>query len=195
MTLQEVKDRVLSILDENTPANSGLLNDVAEKPIEQTITSCLNPAWRELVLLAPVHLLPQKTETTQTSGVTPSIAVPSGLIRVTLVRAASWTKPARIILEDDPMYEVQFNEFARGSKNKPVAVLKDSSIDLFTCLESDSCTIRYVGDVDFEDQVSDIIQPAISEAFCFCVAAYVYAVLNDTNMAALMEAKRNALLG
>ena len=194
MKKQDIIEKVMTLLDENTPANSGLLNDVEEKPVEQIILSCLDPAWRELVMLSPVHLLPQKEVSSSTTSVTPSISIRTDLLRIVWVKADSWNRPARLILEDDPLYDMQFNEFTRGTKHKPIAVLRDTKVDLFICSESDNCKMNYVAMVDFSDEDSDLIPTTIADAYCLGVAAFVYAVLNENTLVQLMEGKRNALL-
>ena len=195
MKYTEIIDRVKSILDEQTPFDSGLLIDTVEKPINVLISACLYPAWREVVMAAPLQLLPVST-LVGSEGVS-SLSTPIDYIRFVSMSSDAWANSVNVYYEPTSREaEKQRYTHLAATASKPIVVSDAGSFKGFPVMTgTKKLTMRYVASVVFdEDSASDIMTEYIGDAFCYNVAALVYAILGQKAIHDIIIEKRDALL-
>lgn len=195
MTYAEIIERVKSILDEQTPFDSGLLVDTVEKPINVLISSCLAPAWREVVMTAPTQLLPV-TSADGSNGLQ-FISTPADYIRFISMSCDGWARGVNLYYDPASKEALKQNyTYSAATISKPIVVADAGGFKGFPKPGSDKkLTLRYVAYITFsEDVITDIMTEYIGDPFCYNVAALVYAITNQKDLHDIMINKRDALL-
>ena len=100
------------------------------RPIDSYINAQMPQAANEMLRVMPIALLryvdPQrKTCTPDTDdNRIGSIALPTDFLRLHTLRMKGWARPVHIAYkENDPEYTLQFNEWTRGTKQKPAVTI------------------------------------------------------------------------
>lgn len=98
------------------------------------VRNLLPEAYRSVVRTAPREELPCKTYETDTEGDTPVIKMPEKFDRIARVITDAWDYPvAEVSGVGTVQYELQGNEYSRGTTDKPVVIeLSDEKIRLFS---------------------------------------------------------------
>lgn len=195
MTFTEIIDRVKSLLDEQTPFDSGLLVDTQEKPINTLIEACLSPAWKGIVMAAPIHLLPHQTASGETGSQT--VEIPAGFIRFLSIGCESWQAKAYVYYEPQSKQALKQKYTSTAATiSKPIIVAQEGAFKAYPAPTAlNKLTLAYVPALVFNpDTIGDIVEDVIADPFCYNVAALVYAILMQKDLHDIMLEKRDALL-
>lgn len=201
---REIENRVLVKLEEYSPygeqAEQTLLagGDVMDeqKPIYSYIHQHLEEAANEMLLTLPLHRL--NYEQTSISG-TPdnmdnrvgSISLPGDYLRLHTLRMHDWTRPVhKVMREGDAGYVLQFSEWTRGTKQKPVVVETNDRLYYYSV---DAGTVHkveqflYIPQFDrgqvYDDQVAEAIALHCARKVCevFGMTEQITIFTNETN--------------
>jgi hypothetical protein len=130
MTEYDVSDLVTEVkmvLDQNR-TSTALQSDVDTLSLDAMIEGRLLDAIQTVEMKAPVYMLTDPATlspnqlTTQTSGVK-TVNLPTNFMRLISVRCSDWSRNAKIITDDDPLYAQQGGPGGKGNKQRPVAAL------------------------------------------------------------------------
>lgn len=185
MTVTELQEGVLRRIDEAAAAEYGGL--ASRYPIAEF----LREATRELLLTAPVRLLPQRdfstAEIVAAGDGSGTVALPGDFLRLAAFRLRGWLRPVfETIGTEDPRYARQLNPVTRGGPAKPVAaLLRDTQgvrlqwFSLPPGIRPVIAQALYVADL-----APEVLPDTLSEPLCWLAASLVLAVTNESNAAA-----------
>jgi hypothetical protein len=163
-----VKD-IRIILDQNQISSQLIaVSDIDTLSVNEIIKSKIAVAARVIETNAPISMLDGITlgsEETQSDGTIKtsytiawksaigigmgSILLPDDFMRLIVFQMSDWNKPATIITEDDPKYEMQSSRYpgVRGCPQKPIAaiVLRSGglTLELYSCTAGSSVTVKH----------------------------------------------------
>lgn len=132
MTRSQIINKVKKKMNEISPYDSG---DIVNNTL---VDDMLDESNRTILLIAPVHLLPvtsaEISTGTSIDDKTGYINLPSDYIRFVELKMKDWEKSVvHPITENDPVYRLQKNPFARGDYKSPVVVLVgDKKIEYYS---------------------------------------------------------------
>lgn len=184
MTIPELQDGVLRRIDEAAAAEYDGL--ASRYPIEEF----LREATRELLLTAPLRLLPQRdfstAEIVAAGDGSGTVALPKDFLRLASFRLKGWLRPvSETISTEDPAYSRQLNPVTRGGPAKPVAaLLRDTGgrwlqwFSLPMGIEPSIARALYVADIAPEE-----LPDLLADPLCWLAAALVLTVTNELNAA------------
>lgn len=185
MTIPELQDGVLRRIDEATTTEYEGLES------RYPIADFLREATRELLLTAPLRLLPQRdfstAEIVGSGDGSGTVALPGNFLRLALFRLRGWLRPVfETIGTEDPLYARQLNPVTRGGPAKPVAVLlRDTEglrlqwFSLPQGVEPHIARALYVADLAPEG-----LPDTLSDPLCWLTASLVLTVTNEAEAAA-----------
>lgn len=185
MTIPELQDGVLRRIDEATASEYGGL------ATRYPIADFLREATRELLLTAPLRLLPQRdfstAEIVASGDGSGTVALPEDFLRLAAFRLRGWLRPVfETIDTDDPTYSRQLNPVTRGGPAKPVAALLRNTdrlqlqwFSLPPGIEPRIARALYVADLAPEE-----LPDTLSDPLCWLAAALVLAVTNEAEASA-----------
>ena len=200
---KEIEDRVIVKLEEYTPfdtADYPLLagGDVLDeqKPIYSYVHQHLAEAANEMLLTLPLHRLNYMQ--TSTSGApdgaddrTGSLSLPGDYLRLHTLLMEDWTRPVhKVVREGDAEYALQFSEWTRGTKQKPVAVESNYRLYYYSV---DGGTVhnverflyipRFDGTQVYDDQAAEAIALHCARKVCevFGMTEQITILTNETN--------------
>lgn len=108
-------------------AGGDRLNEV--KPVYSYIAQHLAEAANEMLMIAPIHRLTYKDAgmgavVNNEDKKTGYIPIPADFLRLHTLRMGGWTLPLHSIThEDNPAYSLQFCQWTRGTRQKPVVIM------------------------------------------------------------------------
>lgn len=184
MTIPELQDGVLRRIDEATASEYGGLAS------RYPIADFLREATRELLLTAPLRLLPQQdfstAEIIASGDGSGTVALPGDFLRLAIFRLRGWLRPVfETIGTEDPLYARQLNPVTRGGPAKPVtALLRDTEglrlqwFSLPPGIEPRIARALYVADLAPEK-----LPDTLADPLCWLAASLVLTVTNELNAA------------
>lgn len=185
MTEANLIDGVLRRIDEATAVESGGI------AIRYPIAEFLREATREILLTAPLYLLPKTDFTTATiteqGDGTGTVALPENYLRLASFRLRGWLHPATTAIStDNPLYSRQLNPVTRGGVAKPVVALLRNATGL--ALQWFSLPLEITPEIKEALCIVEC-QPAelpdtLANPLCWLAASLVLAVTNEQNAAA-----------
>lgn len=202
MNRTEIKERVKTYLEELTPEWLNNLQQTDGVDIDSYLDNILLPQLNELLLNAPVKLLPLqevKDDVTIKMNIdgTGCVVMPTHLIRPAMLKMRGWNMSVtNFIDETHPLYELQFNAYTRGTPHAPVAVWRAgengvSIIEYFSVGESNPthsidtllCVVAHTDPENFD------LHPLLLDALCYRCASAFYAISGNSAMADVMKAR------
>lgn len=180
MTITELHDGVLRRIDEATAT------EYSNLATRYPIADFLREATREMLLTAPLRLLPKEdfstAEIIASGDGSGTVALPGDFLRLAIFRLRGWLRPVfETIDTEDPLYARQLNPVTRGGPAKPVAALLRDTQGLRLQWFSLPLGIRpviaqalYVADLAPEE-----LPDMLSDPLCWLAAALVLAVTNE----------------
>lgn len=127
-------------MDEMTP-------DGVSVPFEESIGPVLDDCAKELLRVAPLHILPHTnlvltSMTYDTANFKAYIPIPTDFIRIGRVLFPRWEKAVTVAVKiDSPEYVLQNNKYTRGGYSRPVVALVNKGTNLIECSKVDGSVI------------------------------------------------------
>ena len=209
MTKAQIISIIRTKLDELTPFNEGLVISVGSedvKPVEANIEAMLDECLVDLIMIAPLHLLPITQGWYTTAGsynpasiysiitITDEVGsidrknvlhLESGdrrdILRLVRVKFPLWEKAViNWVLEGSPEAKLQDNKYTRAGYAKPVIVLSADKIRFYpTKLVNTSLyVVDYITTFELTALPEKLIAP-----YTWLVAARVFAITDMPNQA------------
>ena len=137
-TRLEIINAIKAKIDELIPEGEGVQFTLASvpnisNPYDIFINTILDEVAKELLLIAPLHVLVPTVPdpmlvgtqlTTDEWGKTGYVTLPDDFLRLQAFQMTEWERPVSVpITTLDSLYPMQKNKFVRGGVAKPVAVL------------------------------------------------------------------------
>lgn len=185
---KDINDLVVVKLEEYTPfgqqagttllAGGDSLDEV--KPIYSYIAQHLAEAGNEILLTAPLGRL-HYTDLSTTAVAAEndqdacigSITKPTDFLRLHTLRMSCWTQPRhKTVHIGDAEYDLQFNPWTRGTKQKPVVVETNDELLYFSVDKGNSMigTFTYIpifsDTQDYDRQVAELIALHCARKVC-----------------------------
>lgn len=180
------------------------------KPVYSYINAHIMQAANEVLLAAPLNrLIPvDGSKVKVTSGDTETevptpiddgrVELPDNFLRLYSIRAADWERPVhKAITKTDHLYTLQYNQFTKGTKFKPVVVYSGVRgvnshpyLELYSTESEDVAEFLYIPSYsDNTDYNRDV-----AEAIALNCAKKVLEVYSMTDKAAAMNNELNVVL-
>ena len=198
-----IENRVIVKLEEYTPfdtADYPLLagGDVLEehKPIYSYVHQHLSEAANEMLLTLPLHRLNYKQAST--SGApdskdnrTGSISLPGDYLRLHTLRMSGWVRPVhKVVREGDAEYALQFSEWTRGTKQKPVVAESNDRLSYYSVDAGATHNVssflyipRFDEKQEYDDQAAEAIALHCARKVCevFGITEQITILTNEIN--------------
>ena len=179
------------------------------KPVYTYISNHLMESGNEVLLAAPMAYLPQ--ESIDSGSITPkpddddscigTIQLPIDYLRLHTLQMVGWQRPVHSILyPEDPRYSEQYNQWTRGTQEKPVVVYKDVLPKEITRIQYFSVNgnmphlikdLRYIprfsNDIDYRSEIAELI--------ALNCAKKIYGIYGMNEQVAYMEKEMSSILG
>ena len=178
LTTTEWLERVKTDMEELTPDWDRIITQTGGSDIEQyvDITSQLSPEMRQ-----------------DGSG---RVVLPDDMLRMLRFEMNGWRRPVtRFVDRFHPTAEKQYNPYARGGAEKPVAVISSDGkgrlvLDYFSLPPHMRChevkSAIYIPLPQEKNEGYDL-HPLLGEAACYLCAALVFDILGQSEKAAIMR--------
>lgn len=217
MTGDDIKKLVIVKMDEHTPygplsgqpsllAGGDSLEQV--KPVESYIDQCLAEAANEMLYVVPIYIAGYKTARVtatpdEEDNRIGTIIMPSDFLRLHSLRMNGWIDAIhRAYPVDHPVNKLQCMVWTRGTKQKPVAILKgiaheDNSekaeLAYYSVDASDTHEIKefkYIPRFANGNEYGNVV----AEVIALNCAKKVYEIYGNTEQASVMANEINSVL-
>lgn len=194
----EIKDLVIVKLEEYTPfgpssgktllAGGDSLDEV--KPIYSYVETSIDEAADEILRLLPTHAISDiaisSTPTLiTTDNHTGKITIPTNYLRLHTLLMTGWQRPVHLAIRPtDPLYSLQFNEWTRGTPQKPIVT--DDGLYLHYYSVNNTHTIEQFLYVEHFNLNTDY-PPQVAEAIALNTARKVYQIFSNNEQAAILQ--------
>lgn len=166
-------------------------------PLDIFINVVMDEVAKELLLMAPLHVLVPKTDTptpvqilSDDLGKTGYIALPSDFIRLQSFQMSEWERPVTVpIITLDPLYVLQKNKYVRGGVSKPVAVLSwvgtTKVLEYYSVRTAHTLAhFRYI-----PETLPENVQDNLFDALTWLIAEKVLNITSQTDLAKIAYEK------
>jgi hypothetical protein len=132
-----------------------------------------------------------------------TVAIPATFIRFISFKCPSWDQAQAVAYApDSKQYAMQKNTYTKATKSKPMVFALPGAFHGYPAVDAELSVLKYAEKVVFYTVTNDVYTPTsgelvpylLGDAFCFNVAATVYAILNQPELHNVMIGKRDALL-
>lgn len=203
LTTTEWLERVKTDMEELTPDWDRIVTQTGGSDIEQYIRAKWPEALTHLLAVAPEHLCIGNSVDI-TSQLSPEmrqdgsgrVVLPDDMLRMLRFKMNGWRRPVtRFVDRFHPTAEKQYNPYARGGAEKPVAVISSDEqgrlvLDYFSLppymRRHEVKSAIYIPLPQEKNEGYDL-HPLLGEAACYLCAALVFDILGQSEKAAIMR--------
>ncbi|MDR0970549.1 MAG: hypothetical protein LBM67_08455 [Lentimicrobiaceae bacterium] len=195
MTRDDLKYKIKTIIDDQTPINSNInVGGFDKSPIDDYIENLLDSSADDIQLNAPLSKLTATELTAEFNKLTENIGevlCPSDYLRLISFKMSDWQKPAIIAIKEESIIgDRQNNKYICGKTAKPVVVIKNSvSEQNFGNLvfEYHSST-KHTGKVLYcKKKRAEELNDFLTEPLCWLVAGNVLSIVGNENFKVTLE--------
>lgn len=169
-------------------------------PYDIFINVFLDECAKELLLIAPLHILKPVTATpgvtqlgtTDTRGKVGILYLPTDFIRLVSVKLTAWDRAVRVpITVLDPLYDQQKSIYVRGGISKPVAVIvndgSQKGLELYSVGVDDALTLEHLRYIPMT--LAENVQSDLFDALTWLIANKVLQVVSLLDLSKLAYEK------
>ena len=193
MTLEEVKSKIRTILNETGSEDSFSLISVDTVKLDDYIASVIPDACNLVLSVAPVRYINTKSASPQSSVVGGStlIPLPEDFSRLAFVQLATWMRAVTEVLNiNTEEYKVAKNQFTKPGVNKPLCFFSYKGTDeALECMPSGTISqFIYVPIISTKEEAVTTIKQELFLPVCYMAASLVYNIFENQPMSNNMKA-------